>query len=92
MTTDLTREIDAEATAAGERRRRAKSTGTVVRTISRTPAEQVASAMVETPGDLVGQLKQRWPGLWERVLVSARAAKASPGAHLFELIEKGLGE
>lgn len=82
-----------EAACAGVRRRQARSTGTVVRTIERPPltlAERIATMLVEQPGDLVATVKRQWPDLWDRVIAAARIARVSPGAQLMTVIEAGL--
>lgn len=64
-------------------------TATVV--VKATPAELVASALLETPSDLVRHVAVRWPQVWQAVLVRARADGTPPGATLLAVIERGLG-
>jgi hypothetical protein len=55
-----------------------------------TPAEQISTLCVATPGDTVGLVKQRWPDVWNRVVNAARDVGQAPGAMLVALIERGL--
>lgn len=55
-----------------------------------SPAERFASAMVETPSDLIATVKRRWPQVWDRVIAQARASGTLPGAVLIAAIERGL--
>jgi len=55
-----------------------------------TPAEQISTLCVATPGDTVGLVKQRWPDVWNRVVDAARDVGQAPGAMLVALIERGL--
>lgn len=55
-----------------------------------TPAELVASALVETPSDLIRHVAVRWPAVWQAVLLRARADAKPPGATLLAAIERGL--
>lgn len=59
--------------------------------IKATPAELVATAMLETPSDLVRHVAVRWPAVWQAVLLRARADGKQPGATLLAVIERGLG-
>lgn len=88
-------DVSAEARAAGQRRRLARSSGSVARPvpagpIMRTPAEQIASSMLEQPGDVIAYVKRQWPILWDRLLRVARRDGASPASMLFAIIELGL--
>lgn len=55
-----------------------------------TTRERVATALVETPGDLIATIKRRWPEHWRAVLAKARAADVSPAAMLDRVIACGL--
>ncbi|MGN5374609.1 hypothetical protein [Sphingomonas hankookensis] len=59
--------------------------------VKATPAELVASALLETPSDLVRHVAVRWPVVWQAVLLRARADEKPPGATLLAAIERGLG-
>ncbi len=58
--------------------------------VKATPAELVASALLETPSDLVRHVAVRWPQVWQAVLLRARADGKPPGATLLAMIERGL--
>lgn len=55
-----------------------------------TPAEQISTMCVATPGDTVEVVKRRWPDVWIRVVDAARDVGQAPGAMLIALIERGL--
>ncbi len=57
-----------------------------------TPAEQISTMCVATPGDTVEVVKRRWPDVWNRVVNAARDVGQAPGAMLIALIERGLDE
>ncbi|KQN91562.1 hypothetical protein ASE90_01800 [Sphingomonas sp. Leaf67] len=59
--------------------------------VKATPAELVASALLETPSDLVRHVAVRWPQVWQAVLLRARADGKLPGVTLLAVIERGLG-
>ena len=87
----LAEEVRAEAAQAGQRRRVARSTGTVNDVIAApTPAERVVSAMIEAPADLYVMVKRQWPELLARVIAAARAELFSPVQQLVATIEAGL--
>lgn len=60
-------------------------------TVKASPGELVASALLETPSDLVRHVAVRWPTVWQAVLLRARADEKPPGAALLAAIERGLG-
>lgn len=55
-----------------------------------TPAEQISTMCVATPGDTVEVVQRRWPDVWIRVVDAARDVGQAPGAMLIALIERGL--
>lgn len=55
-----------------------------------TPAEQISTMCVATPGDTVEVVQRRWPDIWIRVVDAARDVGQAPGAMLIALIERGL--
>lgn len=55
-----------------------------------TIGEQIATAMLATPSDLVRHVAGRWPDVWTAVLHRARRDNATPGAALVAAIERGL--
>jgi hypothetical protein len=56
------------------------------------PAEILATALVETPGDLIGRVRAAWPELWAGVVQAARASGEPAGATLMRVISRGLEE
>lgn len=53
-------------------------------------SETIATALVETPSDLIATVRRRWPDQWRRVVERARATGAMPGVVLAQVIERGL--
>lgn len=88
--------VRAEAVVAGERRQRARNTGTVAKPLDKagtgplTPAETVVTLFLEEPGDLYAMVRRRWPELLGEVIVRARAEGISPVLKLVETIEAGI--
>lgn len=94
----IAEQIKAEAADAATRRKRARSTGSVKRTLDkqagdawpRSAAEAVAAAALAEPHDAIAHVKRAWPGLWNRVIALGRDINCLPGAALFRAIEAGL--
>lgn len=60
--------------------------------IDPSPAELLATGLVETPGDLIARVRLRWPDLWAAIVARARASGVPAGAMLMTVIERGLEE
>lgn len=56
------------------------------------PAEVLATALVETPGDLIARVRAAWPELWAAVVKASRASGEPAGATLMRAISRGLEE
>lgn len=52
--------------------------------------ESIATALVETPADLIATVRRQWPDQWQRIVDQAREAGTLPGAMLAQVIERGL--
>ena len=50
----------------------------------------IATALVETPADLIATVRRQWPDQWQRIVDQAREAGTLPGAMLAQVIERGL--
>ncbi|GAA4220225.1 hypothetical protein GCM10022253_23880 [Sphingomonas endophytica] len=55
-----------------------------------SPSETIATALVETPADLIATVRRRWPDQWHQIVERARKAGTLPGAMLAQVIERGL--
>ncbi len=53
-------------------------------------AERMASALVETPGDVIAAVKRQWPELWAQVMAEGRGRGVMPGVALMDVIARGL--
>ena len=60
--------------------------------IDAAPAEVFATALVETPGDLIARVRAAWPELWAAVVKVSRASGEPAGATLMRVISRGLEE
>lgn len=89
----IAEQVKAEAKETAKRRTRARSVGTVRRTLDKrrvSPAEAIASAFLDEPHDAIAHVKRAWPPLWARVLAIGREMDCLPGVALFRALEAGL--
>jgi hypothetical protein len=97
---EISRLVREEATAAGARRYRARSTGTVRQPLEllalKMPdlslVETVSSMLAEDPHDLVAAIHRKHPPLWRRILQLGRATGQRPAEALYAALERGLDE
>lgn len=58
--------------------------------VDAAPAEVIATALVETPGDLIARVRSAWPELWAAVVKASRVNGEPAGATLMRVISLGL--
>jgi hypothetical protein len=91
---DVAQQVREEAQLRGERRRTARGTGTVRRVLDGATAltlvEQVQSALVAEPNDLIRTVKRKHPQLWQRIVQLGRDVGEHPALALYRAIETGL--
>lgn len=58
--------------------------------VDAAPAEVLATALVETPSDLIARVRSAWPELWAAVVKASRASGEPAGATLMRVISRGL--
>ncbi|KKC27422.1 hypothetical protein [Sphingomonas sp. SRS2] len=90
MANSLLQDVQVEAARAGQRRRDARSTGSVARPLAASAIEIMQSEMLATPSDLVRVVRAEWPELWSRVIAEARRQGCSPVRQLINTIDAGL--
>lgn len=97
---EIQRLVREECDYAAERRRRARSTGTVRQPLELRKfavrdmdlAEGVSSLLVEQPNDLMVAISRKHPQLWRRVLLLGRAEQMRPAEALYAALEAGLDQ
>ncbi len=98
---EIQRLVREEATARCDRRRLARSSGTVRQPlgvgllVGEEPvslSEAVASLLAEEPHDLIVAINRRHNSAWRRIVMLARATDRRPGQALYDVLERGLAE